>query len=206
MQVFGLPGQVTRNGRRASRLLDAEPPNIQAERRRDAVARRQASWVDGRASGRGGGRAASHALPLAEGAGSEEPAAMAEFETACAAKAIPLYVLPPRSPKLNRAVERYSEAIRILFSHRPAQRHRQNCRPRRRLPASLQPLQATRCSRRQNPKPVSSNQPSQRTPRVSYVLSQDKVLTALRSACTCARPLVCALRIISGEQNLPKAR
>lgn len=39
MQVFGLPGHVTRNGRRASRLLDAETPNIEAERRRDAVAR-----------------------------------------------------------------------------------------------------------------------------------------------------------------------
>jgi putative transposase len=39
MQVFGLPGHVTRHGRYASRLLDAEPPNIEAERRRDAVAR-----------------------------------------------------------------------------------------------------------------------------------------------------------------------
>jgi transposase InsO family protein len=39
MQVFGLPRHVTRNGRGASRLLDAETPNIEAERRRDAVAR-----------------------------------------------------------------------------------------------------------------------------------------------------------------------
>lgn len=31
---------------------------------------------------------------------------MAEFETTCQEKEIPLYVLPPRSPKLNGAVER----------------------------------------------------------------------------------------------------
>jgi putative transposase len=39
MQVFGLPGHVIRNGRRASRLVDAQPPDIEAARRRDAVAR-----------------------------------------------------------------------------------------------------------------------------------------------------------------------
>jgi len=39
MQVFGLPRHITRNGRGASRLLDAKTPNIEAERRRDAVAR-----------------------------------------------------------------------------------------------------------------------------------------------------------------------
>jgi putative transposase len=47
MQVFGLPGHVTRNGRRASRLLDAETANIEAERRRDAVAR----WRGARRAG-----------------------------------------------------------------------------------------------------------------------------------------------------------
>ena len=40
---------------------------------------------------------------------------MAEFETACPAKAIPLYVLPPRSPKLNGAVERCNGAWRYEF-------------------------------------------------------------------------------------------
>lgn len=40
---------------------------------------------------------------------------MAEFETACAAKAIPLYLLPPRSPKLNGAVERCNSAWRYEF-------------------------------------------------------------------------------------------
>ena len=40
---------------------------------------------------------------------------MAEFEEACAAKGIPLYVLPPRSPKLNGAVERCNGAWRYEF-------------------------------------------------------------------------------------------
>jgi putative transposase len=39
MQVRGLPGQIIRNGKAASRLLAAKTPNIEAERRRDAVAR-----------------------------------------------------------------------------------------------------------------------------------------------------------------------
>ncbi len=47
MQVFGLPGHVTRNGRRASRLLDAKTANIEAERRRDAVARWRAAMRAG---------------------------------------------------------------------------------------------------------------------------------------------------------------
>ena len=40
---------------------------------------------------------------------------MAEFELACAAAKIPLYVLPPRSPKLNGAVERCNGAWRYEF-------------------------------------------------------------------------------------------
>ena len=47
MQVFGLPRQITRNGRAASRLVDAKTPNIEAERRRDAVAR----WLRARGDG-----------------------------------------------------------------------------------------------------------------------------------------------------------
>jgi transposase InsO family protein len=39
MQVFGLPGHLIRNGRRASRLIDAETHNIAAASRRDAVMR-----------------------------------------------------------------------------------------------------------------------------------------------------------------------
>jgi putative transposase len=40
---------------------------------------------------------------------------MAEFEHACADKKLPLYVLPPRSPKLNGAVERGNGAWRYEF-------------------------------------------------------------------------------------------
>jgi len=47
MQVFGLPRQIIRNGGAASRLLDAKTPDIEAARRRDAVAR----WRRARANG-----------------------------------------------------------------------------------------------------------------------------------------------------------
>jgi putative transposase len=46
MQVFGLPRQIIRNGRAASRLLDAKPHN-EAARRRDAVARWRRAMADG---------------------------------------------------------------------------------------------------------------------------------------------------------------
>jgi len=47
MQVFGLPSQIIRNGRAASRLLDAKPPDMAAARRRDAVARWRKAQRDG---------------------------------------------------------------------------------------------------------------------------------------------------------------
>ena len=47
MQVFGLPGHVIRTAGRASRLLDAKTPTIEAERRRDAVARWRRAMRDG---------------------------------------------------------------------------------------------------------------------------------------------------------------
>jgi putative transposase len=47
MQVFGLPGHIIRNGRAASRLLDAKTPDIAAARRRDAVARWRRAMADG---------------------------------------------------------------------------------------------------------------------------------------------------------------
>ena len=47
MQVFGLPGHVTRNAGRASRLLAAKAVNGEAERRRDAVARWRRAMKDG---------------------------------------------------------------------------------------------------------------------------------------------------------------
>ena len=47
MQVFGLPRQVIRNGRAASRLLAAKAPDTEAQRRRDAVARWRRAIADG---------------------------------------------------------------------------------------------------------------------------------------------------------------
>ncbi|MER9191426.1 hypothetical protein NKI26_31625 [Mesorhizobium australicum] len=47
MQVFGLPGHNIRNAGRASRLLGAKTPTIEAERRRDAVARWRRAMRDG---------------------------------------------------------------------------------------------------------------------------------------------------------------
>ena len=47
MQVFGLPRQIIRNGRAASRLLDAKTSDIEAARRRDAVARWRRAMADG---------------------------------------------------------------------------------------------------------------------------------------------------------------
>lgn len=52
MQVFGLPGHVIRNGRAASRLLDAKTADIAAARRRDAVARWRLAMADGLSAGR----------------------------------------------------------------------------------------------------------------------------------------------------------
>lgn len=48
MQVFGLPGHIIRSGRGASRLLAAKPPDGEAERRRDAVARWRKAVAQGR--------------------------------------------------------------------------------------------------------------------------------------------------------------
>ncbi len=47
MQVFGLPGHIIRNARAASRLLGAKTPDIEAARRRDAVARWRAAIAKG---------------------------------------------------------------------------------------------------------------------------------------------------------------
>ena len=53
-----------------------------------------------------------HTLSIQVDGGSEF---MAEFEQACAARNIPLYVLPPRSPKFNGVAERANRAPRIEF-------------------------------------------------------------------------------------------
>jgi hypothetical protein len=51
---------------------------------------------------------------------------MAEFEHACADKKIRLYVLPPKSPKMNGAVERCNRqlALRVLCRLRPSPKRR----------------------------------------------------------------------------------
>ena len=48
---------------------------------------------------------------------------MAEFEDACEKKGLRLFVLPPKSPQMNGAVERCNRrlAIRILRRLRPAE-------------------------------------------------------------------------------------
>lgn len=51
MQVFSLPGHVIRNGRAASRLLDAENSNVVAARRRDAVGRWRSAMAKGLSAG-----------------------------------------------------------------------------------------------------------------------------------------------------------
>jgi putative transposase len=52
MQVFGLPRQVIRDARAASRLLDAKTPDIEAARRRDAVGRWRRAVGDGLSAAR----------------------------------------------------------------------------------------------------------------------------------------------------------
>jgi putative transposase len=47
MQVFGLPRHITRTAQSASRLLAAKPPNSEAQRRCDAVARWRRAMADG---------------------------------------------------------------------------------------------------------------------------------------------------------------
>ena len=54
MQVFGLPGHIIRNARSASRLLAAQTPDIEAARRRDALAQRHDARVEQPAGGQGG--------------------------------------------------------------------------------------------------------------------------------------------------------
>jgi hypothetical protein len=56
MQVFGLRRQIIGNGRAAARLREAKTPDIEAARRRDAVARWRRAVADG-LNGEGGARA-----------------------------------------------------------------------------------------------------------------------------------------------------
>lgn len=60
MQVFGLPGHVIRNARAASRVLAVRPPDVEAQRRREAVHR----WRRAMAAGLSAAEAA-HAVGVA---------------------------------------------------------------------------------------------------------------------------------------------
>ena len=66
MQVFGLPGQIIRNGRAASRLLAAKAADIEAERRRDAVVRWRQAMEDGLGADLPLGKSARAALASAQ--------------------------------------------------------------------------------------------------------------------------------------------
>lgn len=55
MQVFGLPGHVRRNGRAASRVLDAKIDDFEAARRRDVVARWRRAMAAGLTAGQAAG-------------------------------------------------------------------------------------------------------------------------------------------------------
>ena len=78
MQVFGLPGHLIRSARSASRLLAAKTPDIEAERRRDAVDDALAHGARSRADGGGcrsrGGRVPFHAPSLAQAGRAAQPA------------------------------------------------------------------------------------------------------------------------------------
>ena len=100
---------------------------------------------------------------------------MAQFEQACEDKGLALYLLPPRSPQMNGAVERCNGAWRYAFYETYE------------LPGSVEKLnpildafqhlynnhKAPRSPCRTNPSPVSRNTLSQRRPRLSYVLIPD---------------------------------
>jgi putative transposase len=111
---------------------------------------------------------------------------MAEFEHACADKKLPLYVLPPRSPKLNGAVERCNGAWRYEFyacvdlplrldkidKMVEAFQHLYNHhRPHGALAGKTPPQYLL-------------SPPSQRDPSVSYAVSQDTTLQTSASQVT----------------------
>src|SRR5690606_7710569 len=68
-------------------------------------------------------------------------------------------------------------AIRVLRILRPAPSHRPTTAIRRCLRTPLQPRQATRCSRHENPRRVPPVHQLRKSPAVSYVLNPDTSLT-----------------------------
>ena len=74
MQVFGLPEQIIRNGQVASRLLAAKTPDIEAARRRDAVARWRRAMADGLTAEQAAKPSASRARRSIAGKSAPSPA------------------------------------------------------------------------------------------------------------------------------------
>lgn len=90
MQVFGLPGHVIRKGGAALRLIGAETPKYRSgdqTRRRGALAQRHGQGAVGGGGSGDRGRAALHALPLAEGARAQEPPPAPAAQACLAAEA-----------------------------------------------------------------------------------------------------------------------
>jgi putative transposase len=106
MQVFGLPGHVIGNGRAASRLLAAQTPNIEAARRRDAVARWRAARTDGLSADR-----AARAVGIAR-------ATLYRWEGEPAPKSRRPHRVRAKSwtPALHQAVERLRQDSRLTAS------------------------------------------------------------------------------------------
>lgn len=95
MQVCGLPRQIIRNAGAASRLLGAKTPDIEAQRRRDAVARWRRAMADGLSAGQ-----AARAVGISR-------ATLYRWEKAPLAKSrAPHHRRQPRwSPSLVKAIE-----------------------------------------------------------------------------------------------------
>ena len=77
MQVFGLSGHIIRQGRAASRILDAKAPDILVAARHEAVARWRRAMSQGLDAGQGGPRGGPQPgvpVSLAGPARDQEPA------------------------------------------------------------------------------------------------------------------------------------
>jgi hypothetical protein len=109
---------------------------------------------------------------------------MAAFETACAAKGIRLFALPPRAPELNGAVERANGAWRCEFYAlvRPAPPARRPEPSDRQLRLSLQPLSTPRRLARPHAGSLPSLPHSPQHLALSLTLNPDASWQA-RSAC-----------------------
>jgi hypothetical protein len=102
---------------------------------------------------------------------------MAEFEAACQAKDVALYVLPPRSPQTNGAVKRCNGAWRYEFYETydlpPTSA---NSTPSSRAASASTTTTAPMAPLAERPRPVSSQSLTLEIPALSDVLIPDIVL------------------------------